>query len=277
MILVNGSEQHCLDIADRGFQYGDGLFETIAIENAHPVFLREHLHRLKTGCSILKIPYPGDALIISELKLLLDSESSAVLKIILSRGKGGRGYRQPETIEPTRILSLHPYPDYPESYKTNGIRARLCDFRMGANPALAGVKHLNRLEQVLARSEWRDEDIQEGLMLDINDYLVEGTMSNVFIAKDKQLLTPILDNNGVKGIIRQIILDYADQYDLNMRCTKIQPQTIFEADEIFVSNSVIGLWPVASLGQYRYQIGPVSHQAQALLTKRKQKDREYVF
>ena len=127
-----------------------------------------------------------------KLKNFAQHSSKAVLKLILTRGSGGRGYRQPDVIQTTRVLSLYPFPDYPDIYKEQGITARFCDTRLGLNPALAGIKHLNRLEQILARAEWTDPDIQEGIMLDMNDHVIEGTMTNLFYIKNNTLYTSSL-------------------------------------------------------------------------------------
>ena len=148
MIIVNGVKQHNIDVSDRGFQYGDGLFETIEVKNGQPVFLRQHLARMKLGSRRLLIPFPDDKVVTKEIYLLARNSSHAVLKLILTRGKGRRGYRHPGNIQPTRVLSLHPFPEYPFKLKEQGINTRFCRCRLGLNPSLAGIKHLNRLEQV---------------------------------------------------------------------------------------------------------------------------------
>ena len=183
MMLVNGECREHIEISDRGFQYGDGLFETIKVINGQPVFLDRHIERLDTGCRRLYIPFPGAELLTLEAQKLCQYSNKAVLKLILTRGSGGRGYRQPEVIQTTRVLSLHPFPDYPDSYNEQGITARFCNTCLGLNPALAGIKHLNRLEQILARAEWADSDIQEGIMMDMDEHVIEGTMTNLFLYK----------------------------------------------------------------------------------------------
>lgn len=278
MLLVNGVAQHCVDVNDRGFNYGDGLFETLEINDSHPVFLRSHLDRLKAGCKILKLPYPDEEQLLSEIKQLSTTPPyQSVLKIIITRGCGGRGYRQPEQVHPTRVLSIHPFPNFPHDYCKSGIYARFCDFRLGNNPALAGIKHLNRLEQVLARSEWQGDDFQEGFMLDIDGFIVEGTMSNIFAVKNGLIYTPELSNNGIKGVIRKLILDHAGLYGLKVVLAKMTPQFLFNADEIFVTNSIIGVWPVVLLDQQSYPIGPIYDRVLQLIADCKQKDMEYAL
>lgn len=187
-MLVNGEQHDTIAIMDRGFQYGDGLFETIEVRANQPIFLEQHLKRLNADSKRLYLPQIDVDLLHSEIHQLCQNVGNAVLKIIITRGSGGRGYRQPDVIQPTRILSLYPFPDYPKSYYFDGIVARICKTRLGLNPDLAGIKHLNRLEQVMARAEWNDAAIQEGIMLDFNGRVIEGTMTNLFYVKTVKFL-----------------------------------------------------------------------------------------
>lgn len=244
MILVNGTAQTQINITDRGFQYGDGLFETIAVLNGKPCFLNRHLERLTQGCQRLKIPSPDLNILHAEIQQLCQNADHAVLKIIITRGSGGRGYRQPEPIQATRVLSVHPFPNYPNE----GINARFCQTRLSLNPTLAGLKHLNRLEQVLARSEWTDE-VSEGIMLDINDRVIEGTMSNVFYIKNQQLYTANLTQSGVAGIIRGLIMERHSVIEHDY--TKNQ---LLSADEVFICNAVLGIMPIKQLEQQTFTI-----------------------
>ncbi|MGZ8916866.1 MAG: aminodeoxychorismate lyase [Methylobacter sp.] len=262
MILINGEYKEHIEVVDRGFQYGDGLFETIEVKDGQPVFLDRHLDRLNAGCNRLRIPFPGIELLIFEAKELCKHSSAAVLKLIITRGSGGRGYRQPDIIQPTRVLSLHPFPDYPAVYKNQGITVRFCDTRLGLNPALAGLKHLNRLEQVLARAEWNNPAIQEGIMMDMNDYVIEGTMTNLFYIKNDTLYTPSLVQSGVAGIMRGITMTLSSEQHLPVIEHSFTKDVLLSADEVFVSNSIIGIWPVNQIGNTSYQVGPITRQIQ---------------
>ncbi len=272
MYLLNGESRHCIDFADRGFQYGDGLFETIEIVNEKPVFLNRHLRRLNNGCQRLLIPMPDIQTLRKEAFLLSQDSVHAVLKLIVTRGSGGRGYRQPENIKSTRLLSLHPSPDYSKDFTIQGINARMCTTRLGLNPDLAGFKHMNRLEQVLARAEWDSAKIQEGLMSDINDHVVEGTMSNVFLVKDKVLYTPKITQCGVKGILRDIIIQLAVKYLIPVVEKNITKDEIFSADELFITNSIIGVWPVKQLEWRNFGVGGLTRQLQSLYLAFKQQE-----
>ncbi len=264
MFLLNGERRQCIDIADRGFQYGDGLFETIEVLNGKPLFLDRHLKRLAHGCQKLLIPPPDPVLLTRESLQISAGAERAVLKLIVTRGCGGRGYRQPVPILPTRLLSLYPYPEYPAHLQTDGITAGFCRYRLAINPALAGIKHLNRLEQILARAEWQDENIHEGLMLDSNDHVIEGTMSNLFLVKDGNLYTPSLNECGVAGIVREIVMELAQRNRLVLLEKKLQKQALLQADEIFVTNSVIGIWPVNQLDQHRFSVGEQTRSLQRM-------------
>ncbi len=274
MYLLNGETKHCIEFSDRGFQYGDGLFETIEVLNGIPVFLNQHLQRLSKGCEKLLIPIPDIEIFRKEAFQLAQSSASkqAVLKLIVTRGSGGRGYRQPEIIHPTRLFSLHPFPDYPESYKQQGINIRFCNTRLGINPALSGIKHMNRLEQVVARSEWNSSEIQEGLMLDINGNIIEGTMSNIFLVKENVLYTPTIEQCGVEGIVRNIVISEAQKNQVYVVEKILSKEDIKSADELFVTNSIIGIWPVKQLKEQRYAIGPLTQHLQKLLLAFRQED-----
>ncbi|MBL6987329.1 MAG: aminodeoxychorismate lyase [Methylobacter sp.] len=267
MILINGESKEHIDITDRGFQYGDGLFETIEVSAGHAVFLQRHLDRLHLGCLRLHIPFPGAELISLEAEKLCCSMRSnrAVLKIIITRGSGGRGYRQPDVIRATRVLSLHPYPDYPQNYSEQGIVARFCATQLGLNPALAGMKHLNRLEQVMARLEWTDAAIQEGLMLDINNHVIEGTMTNLFYIKNNSLYTATLGQSGVAGIMRSIIMMLSAEQGLPVIEHLFTRDELLSADEVFVCNSIIGIWPIKQIATTQFSVGPITNKLKSWL------------
>jgi len=268
--LLNGESKHCIEFSDRGFQYGDGLFETIEVINGIPVFLDQHLQRLNTGCKRLLIPTPDIDLLNKEAYQLAEGSTRAVLKLIVTRGSGGRGYRQPESIQATRLFSLHPFPDYPESLCKQGINALFCRTRLGLNPMLAGIKHMNRLEQVLARSEWTASDIHEGIMMDNNNHVIEGTMSNLFIVKDQCLYTPTLKESGVNGILRNIIIALATENQLPIIEKMLMKQDVVTADEVFVTNSIIGIWPVKKIDTQLFQVGSITETLQRLFSEYKQ-------
>jgi len=246
--LINGAAADRLPIADRGLQYGDGLFETLAVQGGVPCLWHAHFDRLARGADRLKIPYPPQELFLRECRQLAGGESTGVVKIILTRGRGGRGYSPPETPRPTRILTLHPWPDYPADRGKRGIDVIFCRTPLGENPVLAGLKHLNRLEQVLARSEWRDPGIAEGLMQDGRGRIIGGTMSNLFLVRAGRLLTPRLDTCGIAGTVRDLVLRIAGAFGIEVLERDIMRADLIAADGLFLTNALIGVWPVRRLG-----------------------------
>jgi 4-amino-4-deoxychorismate lyase len=258
MTLVNGEPTQCLDAADRGLQYGDGVFETLAVRDGTPGHWDRHLARLQEGCGRLGIEPPVPELLWREAHRVCGASARGVLKLIVTRGSGGRGYRAPKPSHPTRILSLHPWPDYPPQWARGGIAMRVCGTRWSLNQTLAGIKHLNRLEQVLARSEWDNPDIAEGLMLNTRDQVISGTMTNIFLAHDNALITPDLSECGIRGITRARVLEAAADLGMECRVAPLDLEQLRRAQELFVCNSIAGIWPVRRLERMSFPFGSVT-------------------
>jgi 4-amino-4-deoxychorismate lyase len=271
MVLINGLPDHQIAISDRGLQYGDGLFETMAFRGGTIEFIDSHFARLINGCRRLNIEFTQTQKLSNELSIVCKSltDNDAIIKIIITRGSGGRGYLAPSGVEPNRIISSHNLPIYPDHYSQTGITVRLCTHTLSENYALAGIKHLNRLDQVLARNEWHDADIVEGIMLDYAGNVIEGTMSNVFIVKAGKLFTPKLDKSGVAGVMRAQIMLLANELNISVVETSMHLDDFMLADEIFVSNSVIGIWPVSAIANNVYVVGPITQNLQYVLQQAK--------
>lgn len=264
-ILFNGEPAEQIPILDRGLQYGDGLFETMSIRDGRVPLWPYHWRRLQNGCKRLAIPVPDKNLLEPEINALVSTEQQAVLKLIVTRGKSERGYATPVPCRPSRILIVSDSPGYPAEYSRDGIRVYPCQTRLGINPLLAGIKHLNRLEQVLARNEWRDQACQEGLLLDVNGHVIEATMSNIFWVKDGCLFTPDLSGSGVAGVMREIVMELADQKAISIKIGLWSVNELLDAEEIFITNSLIGVWPVSYILNKTFQAGPVTQQLQSML------------
>lgn len=264
-ILINGQETGQISVLDRGFQYGDGLFETIHVVDGRPMRWQRHMTRLMSGCERLGIPVPDQATLETEAEKRCNGVTEGVLKLTVTRGAGGRGYAMASPVSPTRVLALFPMPTYPEAHRTKGVKVRICETRLGENPSLAGIKHLNRLEQVLARAEWDDPDVSEGLMLDNNNNVIEGTMSNLFCVQDGVLLTPELSRCGVRGITRDRILLSAEKAGIPAKEAQLAIEDLYNAQELFLSNSLVGIWPVKQLEKNEYSAGPITKQLMTAL------------
>ena len=229
-----------IDGNDRGLAYGDGVFETLRVHAAQPIWWREHWQRLLRGASVLGIAAPDETAMLSQSLQLIAGRSQGVLKLLLTRGVGGRGYALPEKSSATVVLSWHPLPN---AEPAEGLNLRWCQLRLSEQPVLAGIKHLNRLENVLARAEWNDPDIHEGLLLDAQDRLVCATAGNVFLYMDGGWQTPRLDRCGIAGIARQWILqNLPDAIE-----TELTAEAVQRCDAMLVCNSVRGIRAVRRL------------------------------
>lgn len=276
IIAVNGIIDAKLSPLDRGFSYGDGVFETCKIKNSKTTLWDLHNERLQNSCKKLFIPIEI-AVIEEQLDTLIKSVATSILvdaivKITVTRGVGGgRGYRLPNLVEPTIVIGIFPATTYPVNYFSEGITVRICQQRLSCNSALAGIKHLNRLEQVLARAEWDDETIAEGILLDTKDNLIEAIFSNIFIIKAGELLTPDLSESGVAGVMRRYIVEkIAPQQNINVRIKKLALDDLLAADEVFLCNSVYGIWPVSTIinnGEYLFKVGEVTQLLREELTR----------
>ena len=250
--LVNGEPGDLISIHDRGAQFGDGVFETIAARDGGLLCWDEHFERLEAGCKRLSIPCPDQGLLRTEAQRLSASATLATLKITVTRGGAGRGYGPPAQAAANRVLALYDWPDYPAARAREGIRACVCRHRLAPNPALAGIKHLNRLEQVLLRQELAATECPEGVALDLSGRVIEGTMSNLLLIKDGALIAPDLSRCGVEGVIRRLVLALARAAGLDTSIRDVRLEELFEADEAFFCNSLIGVWPVRSIDNATY-------------------------
>lgn len=266
-ILIDGQapldETRALHAGERGFHYGDGVFETALVRDQRVRFLDDHLSRLMRGCKSLGIQAPRRTVLQADIERLSAGCTIGVLKIIVSRGAGTRGYRpDAHTREPTRFVAMYPAPSCAPA---RPIRLRWCETRLSRNARLAGIKHLNRLEQVLAQSEWRDGRIGEGLMLDTEGELVGGTASNVFLLRDGVLATPDLRFCGVQGVMRTQVIRAAAALGISVVEEPLWPHDLERASEVFVTNAVRGIRPVQALGTLRWRETTVAHRLKEAL------------
>lgn len=242
--------------SSRLVQYGDGLFETIAFVRGKPVLWELHWQRFINGCDALFLPQAEEAIFLERARTLADGED-CIIKWVYGAAQGGRGYQRSDVIDTAVHFSKHLRPLYPASYAQQGICCAISDSPVSENTALAGIKHLNRLDSVLA-SRQRSEQIAEVMLLDSADNLVEASMSNVFAIKSKQLYTPDLQKAGVAGVMRAYILQLSQQLDIPTHITTISLSELSQMDEVFVCNSVNGIWPVLEIlqvGSYQTDLG----------------------
>lgn len=244
-VLVNGELGGAIASTDRGLCLGDGVFETIAVTDGQPLRWSTHLERLSAGCARLGIPCPSADTLAAERQGLIPGGGNGILRVTVSRGPGGAGYAVPAVPQPTRILRFRETPGI--TLRGEPATVRTCALRLAEQPALAGIKHLSRLEQILARQEWTDPAIDEGLMYDRQGYLVEATASNLFLSRGGRLLTPRLDRCGVAGVLRSYVLAAAEQLGIEVSIGRVQGDDLERADEVFLTNSIRGLRPVRAV------------------------------
>jgi 4-amino-4-deoxychorismate lyase len=255
--LVNGEFNAPISPRDRGLAYGDGVFRTLRIQSGLPSNWHLHYQKLVADCSTIGIVCPSAELLIDDIHRLFMEDvlenNNATAKIIITRGEGERGYAPPAITLPTRVVMKSAMPSYAAENYSQGVVLYLCNTRLAIQPQLAGIKHLNRLENVLARMEWRDEQVFDGLMLDANDNVTECTMSNIFARFGDALLTPPLNLCGVAGITRQQILALSKPLNLFVNEGKITLEKLYEADEVIICNSLYGVFQVRHIGDKQWQ------------------------
>jgi 4-amino-4-deoxychorismate lyase len=246
MILVNGHPAETVNALDRGLAYGDGVFRTLRTQAGQPLWWRDQYAKLAADCAALALACPDEAGLFAEVCQVAEA-GQRVVKIVLTRGIGARGYAPPAVQACTRIVLAAPLPPHAQPDAAVDITARWCTLRLARQPRLAGIKHLNRLENVLARSEWDDPAIFEGLLCDDSGAVIGGVMSNLFWVKQGELFTPDLSQCGVAGVARTRMLRAALRHGIRTHIGRLPPDAILAADEVMICNSVIGVRRVARL------------------------------
>ncbi|CAM3155926.1 aminodeoxychorismate lyase [Pseudomonas floridensis] len=260
---IDGCLADAVSLKDRGLAYGDGVFETVAVRAGRPLLFERHLQRLETGCQRLAIPVDV-ALVRTEMTRFAAQLGEGVMKLILTRGDSQRGYGPAPDTHSRRILQGGPSPFYPTAHAEQGVRLFPCKTRLAEQPLLAGLKHMNRLEQVLARSEWQDGEHAEGLVCDTSGRLIEGVYSNLFFVIQGRLLTADLSRCGVAGVMRAELLDQARMLGITVEIRDVHASDLEQADEVFLCNSVYGIWPVRRFEHLGWPVGPLTRKLQGI-------------
>jgi 4-amino-4-deoxychorismate lyase len=264
VIWVNGRAASAVSALDRGLHYGDGLFETIACTAGRARLLDLHLERLGEGCRRLGIDAGDAGQLRKDIVALADQTARAVIKVLVTRGSAlARGYAVSGAETANRILLRYAWPAEDAQLAIHGVRLRTATTCLGENPALAGLKHCNRLEQVLARREWQDPGIADSLMYTGGGALVSGTMTNLFIVRNARLETPRIDRCGVAGVMRRAVLQVAAALGVTAQECSLRAGDLENAEEIFVTNALIGIHPVRELDGRPRVPGPMTRALQA--------------
>ncbi len=252
MFLINGLEQDSLPAGDRATQFGDGCFTTARILDGQVCLLDAHIRRLQLACETLLIPFTHWDTLRREMSQLASGKHSGVLKAILSRGSGGRGYSGTSCEHPTRILSVSAYPAHYARWREEGVTLTLSPVQLGRNPMLAGIKHLNRLEQVLIRTHLERTDADEALVLDSEGVITECCAANLLWRKGRDVFTPSLKQAGVNGIMRQFCMQQLARSDFRVVEVSEGEQALRTADEVVICNALMPVVPVRAYGQQRW-------------------------
>jgi 4-amino-4-deoxychorismate lyase len=256
-------------VSDRAVQYGDGLFETVAIRDGKPRLWDYHVERLCTGAARLGLEVPAEPALRSGLDSALEQarpgDARCLAKIVLTAGTGPRGYARPPSARTTLLTGISAAAVLPVSCYRDGVDLRICNTRLAVQPQLAGMKTLNRLEQVLARNEWGDDEVFEGLTLDAADRVICGTMSNLFLITGQELVTPALTRCGVAGVMRRHVLTLLDSAGIDCSVRDVGLGELWSSDGVFLSNSQFGILPVRSCGEHAWPLQEVFRRLAAIV------------
>jgi 4-amino-4-deoxychorismate lyase len=248
--LINGEFEAGVSPYDRGLSFGDGVFRTFTVSNGVPNHWEAQYQKLYDDCQALKLKCPFSQIILEDIVKLFPKDTTLkVAKVIITRGNSMRGYAVPQNISPNRVLIKSSLPNYPNNYFEQGVNLQVFSIRLSSQPLLAGVKHLNRLENVLARMEIVDSEMYDGVLLDENNHVIECSNANIFARFNSQLITPSLTKCGVSGVTRQRIISIAQLLGLSVAQESCTLESFNSADEVFICNSVFGAFNVKAIGQ----------------------------
>lgn len=253
-MYINGHLNSSISAVDRGFSLGDGFFTTIHIQNDLPLFWQYHQQRLLTTAHRLGFSVPDtDDLYHQLIRLAQQTDSQSLCgKIVISRGAGGRGYSPAGCNQPTTVVSIHPYPLQYHDWQKSGIAIGIAEQRLGIQPILAGLKTLNRLEQVMLKAELDRRNLLEAVVLNVSENVVECVTANLFWRKNGVIYTPDLQRSGVCGVMRAAIMECCLNHRLPVKQLDASLSELLRADEVWISNALMGVVPVTAIDQQQY-------------------------
>ncbi len=262
--LVNGQPARSIPADDRAFLYGDQLFETIAFRAGRAPLWQHHMARLKDSAPRLFMPVPDPELLAAECRLLLGERGDGVVRISLSRGSGGHAFEPLAEPSLRRVLTRRKWPEHLEEQRKRGLVVHRSPVRLAESSGLAGIKHGNRLEQVLAAEHARRAGVDEALVFATSGELIESIAGNVVLLVDGAALTPILDRAGVAGVGLSWLEQAADGAISRARLHAVD---IDRAEAILMINSIAGIRPVRMLDERALTIPPLVRRWQQLWEK----------
>jgi len=262
MMWINGHPADQVSAQDRGLTLGDGFFTTLQVRDGEPLLWPWHEQRLlECQQRLLFAPLPLPELE-QQVREAACGQARAVVKLILTRGQGARGYGIQGCGQPTRIVSCHPYPADYLRWQHDGIRLGICEQRLGHSPLLAGLKSLNRLEQVLLKAELERCGWSEALVLDEQGWVVETVTANVFWRRDSVVYTPRLDKAGVAGVMRAWVMRQLEAWGYQLEQVTVAPTSLEQADEVWITNALMEIVPVTGIMHVSYEQDEVARRLQ---------------
>ncbi|MCL4156084.1 UNVERIFIED_CONTAM: hypothetical protein GTU68_037930 [Idotea baltica] len=265
MFWVDGESQQTVDILDRSFQYGDGCFTTMLVQEGQVQHFYDHQCRVDECLKALRIPTLDWDVVSLWIDNALQHIQEAGIKLHVSRGAGGRGYSTKNIAKPTITISTFDFPSHYSAWQDSGVELGICQQALGLSPLLAGHKHNNRLEQILMKDEMDQADEADGVVLDISGNVIETTMANLFWRKGQMIYTPQLTQSGVAGVMRKQVLTALNQAELSVTISDYCLSQLMQADEIFMTNSILGVAPVTRISDTQFNIGTVTRSLQGQL------------
>jgi len=267
--LIDGEFSDRVPVQDRGFAYGDGVFRTMRMVSGVPLHWPLHYQKLSADCAAIGIVCPSAETLMDDITKLFAEEvterTDSVAKIVITRGIGKRGYAPPAIMSPMRVVSKLAAPTYKNDFYKLGVSLRVCDLTLSKQPKLAGIKHLNRMENVLARMEWQDEQFFDGILRDDTGLVIECTMCNIFARFDNQLLTPLLNETGVAGVTRGQVMQLGNTFSMTVKEQNITMEQLLSADEVMVTNSLFGVFQVTKIADQSWPVMSLSASLRSLI------------
>ncbi|WP_300175275.1 aminodeoxychorismate lyase [uncultured Aliivibrio sp.] len=260
MYWVNGVESETLPINDRSSQYGDGFFTTMKVDNGKIQLWSLHLERLISSAYCLGIRAPNWQHLENQVYAIAKKVVHGGIKILVSRGTGGRGY-SPEGCENTQVIvSDFDYPAHYEQWQEKGIELGVSTIKLGlSSPALAGMKHLNRLEQILIKKDISKTSYFDAVVLDLNNKVIETSIGNIFWIKGGRIFTPKLSFSGVEGVMKKHILQLAKEFQLELEEVSVELSELENADEVFITNALFEVVPVNMIAHTKFNQYKFTH------------------
>lgn len=267
-LIIDGHNTASVSATDRGLQYGDGVFRTLAIRQGRACFWQQQLARLAEDAARLHFTCPAPDVWLADVAQLsqLTTLSHGSLRLTLTRGSGPRGYAPPQSAQPLRIVQF--IPSAPAPMSDEGMALALCELRLATQPRLAGIKHLNRLENVLAKAELHGRAVDDGILLDADDHVIETTSANLILQHGNQLITPRLHRCGVAGVMRDVIAAIAPSLGLSYQEADVPLARLFTADALWACNSLMGLRPVSTLAGHVWPVSSFTLPIQAAIAEK---------